>query len=182
MPLQTTNTAAMTRNGRHNQPLTETGSRGASRTQGRHASRLAEPRPGTAYVRLGRAIRYLTVDIEEFLTSNRHISLTDRKPLITRRTKRGAVWPQTYTDLQATALDEDAVSELLTVQDAARFLNVTVSWVYEHARTDAGDRLPVIKVGKYLRFDRRDLRAYIDAKRATAQRPPPTLTSPPCQR
>ena len=54
---------------------------------------------------------------------------------------------------------------LLTVQDAARFLNVTVSWIYEHVRDGAEDRLPVVKLGKYLRFDQRDLRSYIDAKR-----------------
>ena len=62
--------------------------------------------------------------------------------------------------------------DLLTVDEAARYLHVPLSWVYEHARTGSGDRLPVIKVGKYLRFDRRDLRAYIDAKRAAAQRQP----------
>jgi excisionase family DNA binding protein len=56
--------------------------------------------------------------------------------------------------------------ELLTVHDAARFLNVSVSWVYEHTREDADDRLPFVKLGKYLRFDRADLRAYVDAKKA----------------
>lgn len=76
---------------------------------------------------------------------------------------------QTYTELQATPLDEDAVGELLTVQDTARFLNVTVSWVYEHVRDDSNDRLPVLKLGKSLRFDQRDLRAYIDAKREAAR-------------
>lgn len=55
--------------------------------------------------------------------------------------------------------------ELLTVNDAARLLNVTVSWVYEHTRDDAEDRLPFVKLGKYVRFDRADLREYIDAKR-----------------
>ncbi len=59
--------------------------------------------------------------------------------------------------------------ELLTVHNAARFLNVSVSWVYEHTRDDADDRLPFVKLGKYLRFDRADLRAYIDAKRASAR-------------
>ena len=59
--------------------------------------------------------------------------------------------------------------ELLTVHDAARFLNVSVSWVYEHTRDDADDRLPFVKLGKYLRFDRIDLRAYVDAKRASAR-------------
>jgi excisionase family DNA binding protein len=55
--------------------------------------------------------------------------------------------------------------ELLTVRDAARLLNVTVSWVYEHARDGAADRLPFVKLGKYVRFDRADLREYVDAKR-----------------
>jgi excisionase family DNA binding protein len=59
--------------------------------------------------------------------------------------------------------------ELLTVHDAARFLNVSASWVYEHTRDDADDRLPFVKLGKYLRFDRSDLRAYVDAKRASAR-------------
>lgn len=58
---------------------------------------------------------------------------------------------------------------LLTVQDAARFLNVTVSWIYEHVRDGAEDRLPVVKLGKYLRFDQRDLRDYIDAKREASR-------------
>ena len=60
-------------------------------------------------------------------------------------------------------------SELLTVQETAHFLKVSVSWVYEHVRPDAEDRLPVVKLGKYLRFDRRDLHAYIDAKRDAAR-------------
>jgi len=58
---------------------------------------------------------------------------------------------------------------LLTPQDAARFLKVSVSWVYEHVRPDDQDRLPAVKLGKYLRFDARDLRAYVDAKRADSQ-------------
>jgi excisionase family DNA binding protein len=59
--------------------------------------------------------------------------------------------------------------ELLTVNDAARLLHVTVSWVYEHTRDDAEDRLPFVKLGKYVRFDRTDLREYIDAKRRASR-------------
>jgi excisionase family DNA binding protein len=59
---------------------------------------------------------------------------------------------------------------LLTPQDAARFLKVSVSWVYEHVRPEAQDRLPCVKLGKYLRFDARDLRAYVDAKRVESRR------------
>jgi excisionase family DNA binding protein len=61
---------------------------------------------------------------------------------------------------------------LLTVHDTARLLKVSVTWVYEHVRPDAEDRLPHVKLGKYLRFDRRDLQAYIDAKRADSRRQP----------
>ena len=72
----------------------------------------------------------------------------------------------------ADAAAADASTELLTVREAAQFLKVTVSWMYEHVRPEAEDRLPVLKLGKYLRFDRRDLRAYIDAKRAASRRQP----------
>ena len=68
---------------------------------------------------------------------------------------------------------------LLTVYDTASFLNVSVSWVYEHTRDDAEDRLPFVKLGKYLRFDRRDLWAYVDAKRETRRKSAPALTLPP---
>jgi excisionase family DNA binding protein len=62
--------------------------------------------------------------------------------------------------------------ELLTVHDAARFLNVSVSWIHEHTRDETDDRLPFVKLGKYLRFDRSDLRAYVDAKRDASRRHP----------
>ena len=67
-------------------------------------------------------------------------------------------------------LDDDGA--LLTVQDAARLLKVSVTWVYEHVRPETEDRLPFVKLGKYLRFDRRDLRAYVDAKRSESLRNP----------
>ena len=54
----------------------------------------------------------------------------------------------------------------------AQFLKVSVSWIYEHVRPDAEDRLPVVKLGKYLRFHRRDLLVYIDSKRAASRRQP----------
>ncbi len=74
------------------------------------------------------------------------------------------------TDIEAVtdrALTEDA---LLTVHETARYLKVSVTWVYEHVRPEAEDRLPFVKLGKYLRFDRRDLRAFVDTKRAASFR------------
>jgi excisionase family DNA binding protein len=52
---------------------------------------------------------------------------------------------------------EDAA--LLTVDQVAMLLQVPKRWVYERAQR--GD-LPSGKVGKYLRFRRRDVLAYID--------------------
>ena len=78
---------------------------------------------------------------------------------------------QPFPDSTTNAYGSENLADLLTVQEAARFLRVTVSWVYEHVRPEAEDRLPVLKLGKYLRFDPRDLRTYIDAKRAEARQP-----------
>ena len=55
--------------------------------------------------------------------------------------------------------------ELLTVDDVAALLKVRRSWVYEHTRsrgTPRSERLPHIKVGKYVRFEARALREFID--------------------
>jgi excisionase family DNA binding protein len=61
--------------------------------------------------------------------------------------------------------------ELLTVADVAALLKVSKSWVYEHTRargTPRSDRLPHIKIGKYVRFDPSLVRAFLE--RRTAER------------
>ena len=63
--------------------------------------------------------------------------------------------------------DDVDLHELLTVEDVAALLKVSKSWVYEHTRscgTPQSERLPYIKVGKYVRFDARALRAFIQKK------------------
>jgi excisionase family DNA binding protein len=80
-----------------------------------------------------------------------------------------SVEPPRATEPTAAVVVNGLGDELLTVNDAARFLRVTVSWVYEHTRDDAEDRLPLVKIGKYVRFDRTDLREFIDAKRQAAR-------------
>jgi excisionase family DNA binding protein len=60
---------------------------------------------------------------------------------------------------------EDNLHELLTVEDVAALLKVSRSWVYEHTRsrgTPRSERLPYVKVGKYLRFEARAIRAFIE--------------------
>jgi excisionase family DNA binding protein len=63
--------------------------------------------------------------------------------------------------------EPDMLEELLTVDEVAAFLKVPRSWVYEHTRsrgTPRSERLPYIKLGKYLRFDARAVREFIQNK------------------
>ena len=54
---------------------------------------------------------------------------------------------------------------LLTVHEVAALLKVPVSWVYEHTRQGCDDPLPAVKVGKYLRFFRRDIYDHLETIR-----------------
>jgi excisionase family DNA binding protein len=61
------------------------------------------------------------------------------------------------------------VDELLTVDDVAALLKVSRSWVYERTRgrhASMSRRLPHIKVGKYVRFDRRAVQTFLERCRA----------------
>lgn len=63
--------------------------------------------------------------------------------------------------------DDTDLHELLTVEEVAALLKVSKSWVYEHTRSRGAprsERLPYVKLGKYVRFDARALRAFIQKK------------------
>jgi excisionase family DNA binding protein len=47
--------------------------------------------------------------------------------------------------------------DLATVEEIAAFLRVPNSWVYERTRRRGMERIPHFKLGKYLRFDRREV-------------------------
>ena len=51
--------------------------------------------------------------------------------------------------------------ELLTVQQVAELLQVPVSWVYGRMRTRSKERLPAYRLGKYWRFDREEVLAWV---------------------
>ena len=54
--------------------------------------------------------------------------------------------------------------DLLTVAEVAALLRVSKSWVYEHTRSrvlSPAERLPHIRIGKYVRFDARAVRAFL---------------------
>ncbi len=62
---------------------------------------------------------------------------------------------------------DDDLYELLTVDDVAALLKVSKSWVYEHTRSrdmPRSERLPFLKIGKYVRFEARAVRAFIQKK------------------
>lgn len=62
---------------------------------------------------------------------------------------------------------DDGLHELLTVEDVAALLRVSKSWVYEHTRSrniPRSDRLPHVKLGKYIRFEPRAVRAFIEKR------------------
>lgn len=47
-------------------------------------------------------------------------------------------------------------------------LKVSPSWVYEHTRsggTPRAERLPHIRIGKYVRFDPRAIQAFLEKKK-----------------
>lgn len=60
----------------------------------------------------------------------------------------------------------DAQSEeLMTVGEIATFLKVPPSWVYERTRLRGIDRIPHIKLGKYLRFSADEVREWLQRLR-----------------
>jgi excisionase family DNA binding protein len=52
--------------------------------------------------------------------------------------------------------------ELLTVEEIAAALRVAPSWVYERVRKRGRDKMPHLKVGKYLRFRLNEVRVWVD--------------------
>ncbi len=64
--------------------------------------------------------------------------------------------------------DAADIDELLTVDDVAALLKVSRSWVYEHTRargTPRAERLPHVKLGKYVRFEASAIRSFLESRR-----------------
>ena len=56
--------------------------------------------------------------------------------------------------------------DLMTVAETADLLKVPVSWVYERSRKRGQERIPCIKLGKYLRFERGAVRTWVESLRS----------------
>lgn len=59
--------------------------------------------------------------------------------------------------------------ELLTVEDMSAVLKVPRSWIYQRIRKRAPDRLPHLKIGKYLRFELPAVQAWLSRHRREYQ-------------
>lgn len=56
----------------------------------------------------------------------------------------------------------------MTVEEVAQLLKVQKSWVYERTRQRGAERLPFIKLGKYLRFEEAAVKAFLERQRRSA--------------
>jgi excisionase family DNA binding protein len=75
--------------------------------------------------------------------------------------------PVRLDDERATEPRDDELDTLLTVSDVAERLKVSRSWVYEHTRSRSmprSERLPHVKLGKYVRFEARAVREFLEQK------------------
>jgi excisionase family DNA binding protein len=61
-------------------------------------------------------------------------------------------------------LPERDLDGLLTVDELAGLLKVPKSWIYEHTRKRGSERLPHLKLGKYLRFFEYEVREFLERK------------------
>ena len=59
--------------------------------------------------------------------------------------------------------------ELLTVDELASLLKVPRSWIYGRTRRRGADRLPYVKLGKYVRFETGVVQAWLTRRRQQCQ-------------
>lgn len=59
-------------------------------------------------------------------------------------------------------------AQLLTIEEVAELLRVSVSWVYGKTRRRTMDRIPGFRLGKYWRFREADVIAWIERQRVGA--------------
>jgi len=56
------------------------------------------------------------------------------------------------------------MDNLLTIDEMAAVLKVPPSWLYSRTRIKGADSIPHLKVGKYCRFEREKVFAWIEAR------------------
>jgi excisionase family DNA binding protein len=61
--------------------------------------------------------------------------------------------------------------DLATVHEIAELLHVPDTWVYTRTRCRGRERLPYYKIGKYLRFSRREVLQWVEHQRGNSLAP-----------
>jgi excisionase family DNA binding protein len=61
-----------------------------------------------------------------------------------------------------TTASHEPLSEILTPEEVATILRVKPSWVHEKTRSRTRNPLPVLRIGRYIRFRRADVNAWLD--------------------
>ncbi len=59
----------------------------------------------------------------------------------------------------------NGTGRLLTVRQVAELLQGPMSWVYGRTRRRGRDQIPHRKLGKYLRFDEREVQEFVEHQR-----------------
>jgi excisionase family DNA binding protein len=54
--------------------------------------------------------------------------------------------------------------ELITISELSQKLKVPVSWLYSRTRERGEGTIPLVRVGKYLRFNYEDVTAWLQEK------------------
>ena len=65
--------------------------------------------------------------------------------------------------------NSNAIPRLLTVEEVSDLFQLPRSWVYERTRRRGIERLPHLKLGKYLRFEEKAVQEYLDRQRIGAR-------------
>lgn len=57
------------------------------------------------------------------------------------------------------------MQKLLTINELAEKLNVPVSWIYARTQINSEDSIPVIRVGRLLRFNETEIEEWLEAQK-----------------
>ncbi len=60
------------------------------------------------------------------------------------------------------------MQSLMTIKEAAEWLNVPASWIYQRTFRGTSDPIPYIKLGRLLRFEREKLEEWVRAREKPA--------------
>ncbi len=72
---------------------------------------------------------------------------------------------RTQETVSAPIGEAQKLERLLAVGEVAELLHVPVSWVYDRTRRRGKEQLPHLKLGKYLRFEEKAVREFLERLR-----------------